>query len=259
MVAFSRNMFESELAEYYDVMHHHRNYCLECQFADSVIQEYCVGAKRVLDIGCGTGEHAIKMAQHGYEVMAIDASQDMIRLTEEKAKKAGVPIEARCADMYDLNTIGEFQAAYCLGYTLLYMTTYQQVKRFLSTVNRALLPRGVLLIDFLNGWSLMEDFPRDKFVYKHEDTTIFRFEQASLNKKKRVKHIEFYYVIQHDDGRVKTIFSEEDLRIFFADEVHMLLSNSGFESIKSFGNYSLDTGVSEDTRVVILAGQKTNQ
>ncbi len=38
MVAFSKNMFESELVEYYDLMHHHRNYRLECQFVDNLIQ-----------------------------------------------------------------------------------------------------------------------------------------------------------------------------------------------------------------------------
>ena len=256
MVAFSMNMYESELAEYYDVMHQHRNYSQECQFADSLIQRYRQGTKHVLDIGCGTGEHAIKMAQLGYEVTGIDLSQDMLNIAKEKAQKAGLSIEFKCVDVNELNAFDEFQAVYCLGYTFHYMTTYSDVIRFLNTINTSLLPQGIFLVDFINGWGLIEGIHQDKFVYQHEDTTIFHFEQTALDKKKRVRHVEFYYLIDHHDGRVKTVFAKEDLRIFFGDEVQMLLSNCDFEHIESFGNYILDTETSGVPDTVIIAGQK---
>jgi 2-polyprenyl-3-methyl-5-hydroxy-6-metoxy-1,4-benzoquinol methylase len=256
MVAFTKNMFQSELAKYYDVMHQHRNYGQECHFADNLIQKYCPGTKYILDICCGTGEHAIQMAKLGYKVTGIDASPDMIKLAKEKAKKVGASIEFSCINIHELNVIGEFQAAYCLGYTFHYMTTYSDVMSFLHTINKALLPKGLFLVDFINGWSLIEGINRDKFVYQREDATIFHFEQASLNRKKRVRHIEFYYVIDCHDGHVKTISAEEDLRIFFDDEVQMLLSTCGFEKIKSFGDYTLDTKASGVPDIIIVAGQK---
>ncbi len=255
MAAFTKNMFASELVRYYDLMHQHRNYSRECQFADKLIQKYYPGTKRVLDIGCGTGEHAVKMAQLGYQVTAIDTSRDMISFAEKKAKKVGVSVEFKCTDVHDLNIVPEFQAVYCLGYTFHYMTTYSDVMSFFNTINK-LLSQGVFLVDFINGWGLIEGIHRDKFVYQHEDTTIFHFEQASLDKKKRVRHIEFYYLIDHHDGRVKTVFAEEDLRIFFEDEVQMLLSNCGFEHVESFGNYTLDTAASDVSDIVIITGQK---
>lgn len=100
------------------------------------------------------------------------------------------------------------------------------------------------------------DFPQDVFVYRHGGTTIPCSEQASLDKKKRTEHIEFNYVIEHHDGQVKIISAKEDLRIFSNDEVRMLLSNSGFESIRAFGNHDLVTDVSDDTSVVVLSGCK---
>jgi ubiquinone/menaquinone biosynthesis C-methylase UbiE len=256
MVAFTKNMFESELVKYYDVMHQHRNYGQECQFANNLIQKYCPGAKRVLDICCGTGEHAIRMAQLGYEVTGIDASRDMIKFANEKVKKEGVSVEFRCIDAHALNIVGEFQAAYCLGYTFHYMTTYSEVISFFTRINEALLPQGIFLVDFIDAWGLIEGFHRDKYVYRHEGTTIFQFEQTNLDKKKRVRHIEFYYVIDYNDGHAKTIFAEEDIRIFFDDEVQMLLSNCGFEKIKSFGNYTPDTNASGDSNIIIVIGQK---
>ncbi len=52
---FKKNMFEDELAEFYDLMRRYRNYDLECSFADGIIRSRCPNAKNVLDIFCGTG------------------------------------------------------------------------------------------------------------------------------------------------------------------------------------------------------------
>jgi len=259
MPMFTKNIYEADMAKYYDVMHKYRNYGMECQFADKLIQRCFPNAKRVLDICCGTGEHAIKMAQLGYEVTGVDSSRDMIQLAIKKAKKVGVSVEFKCTDVHDLNIVPEFQAAYCLGYTFNYMTTYPDVVKFFDIIRKALAPNGVLLVDFINGWGLIESIPRDKFVHQHEDATIFHFEQASLDKKKRVRHIEFYYLIDRHDGRVKTVFTEEDLRIFFEDEVQMLLSNCGFKHVESFGNYTLDTTASDVSDIVIVTGRKESK
>ena len=55
------------------------------------------------------------------------------------------------------------------------------------------------------------------------------------------------------------ISAKEDLKIFSNDEVRMFLSDSGFESIKIFGNYDLATHISDDTKVVAFLSCKTNQ
>ena len=109
VAAFSHNMLESELAQYYDVMHQYRDYSQECQFTHELIQRYYPGAEHVLDIGCGTGRHAIEMAQRGYCVTGIDKSQDMINIAEEKAEKAGVAADFRHVDCHNLSGISEFR------------------------------------------------------------------------------------------------------------------------------------------------------
>ena len=57
--------------------------------------------RRVLEIGCGTGEDALHLAQRGVEVLATDASPSMLRVAAEKAAKAGCArrIEFRCVPM----------------------------------------------------------------------------------------------------------------------------------------------------------------
>ena len=257
MRPFSKNMFESELAEFYDLMRQYRDYDLESKFADIIIQNCYPNAKNVLDIFCGTGEHAIKMAQRGYVVTGIDASQDMINLAEEKTKKAGVSIDYHCTDIKNFIPTSKYDAAYCLGYTFLYMLTHSDVLDFFKIIHDILVPEGVFLVDFINGWSLIKGLDRDKYFYQNEKVKITQFEQLTLNKQERLIHIEYCYLLDYDNGHVKTISAEEDVRIFFDDEVQTLMNICGFNNIKSYGDYKLADKKSADVpNIVIVVGQK---
>lgn len=257
MKPFTKSMFESELAEFYDLIRQYRDYDSECNFTDSIIQRRYPKAKNVLDIFCGTGEHAIKMAKRGYVVTAIDASPDMINLAKEKTKRAGVSIAYHCTDIKNFVPTGKYDAAYCLGYTFLYMLTHNDVMDFFKIIHNALVPEGVFLVDFINGWSLVKEPTRDKYLYQNDKVKISQFEQTSLNKQERSMHIEYCYLIDRNDGSVKTIFAEEDLRIFFDDEVQTLMYISGFKNIQSFGDYIVDDKKSAGVpNIVIVAGQK---
>jgi SAM-dependent methyltransferase len=55
-------------------------------------EEAFAGAQRVLDLGSGTGEDAIRVARGGASVLGIDASAAMVRAAQEKARRGG------CAD-----------------------------------------------------------------------------------------------------------------------------------------------------------------
>ena len=59
------------------------------------------GCRRVLEIGCGTGDDAIHLARCGLDVVATDASAGMLRVAADKAEAAGCAarIQFRCVPM----------------------------------------------------------------------------------------------------------------------------------------------------------------
>src|SRR5260370_31752768 len=60
---------------------------------------------RALALACGTGRHAIFLAEHGWNVTAVDSSPVAIEILQQRAGEAGVPVNVLVADL----ELGEFQ------------------------------------------------------------------------------------------------------------------------------------------------------
>ena len=54
-----------------------------------------------LDIGCGTGEMSLLLAQLGHSVTGIDLSENMLCVADEKARKKGLNIKFLKGDAED--------------------------------------------------------------------------------------------------------------------------------------------------------------
>jgi len=59
-----------------------------------------------LDVGCGTGEHALMAAALGYEAVGVDASPKAIARAKQKASDRGLTVDFRVADALDLSSLG---------------------------------------------------------------------------------------------------------------------------------------------------------
>lgn len=63
-------------ALYYDLLYSHRDVKSETNFLERIFKEYSsVNVKKILDVGCGTGIHAIELGKRGYEVLGMTFPQ----------------------------------------------------------------------------------------------------------------------------------------------------------------------------------------
>jgi glycine/sarcosine N-methyltransferase len=106
--------------------------------------------KRVLDLGCGTGEHSRFLASKGYDVVGIDSSPSMMA----KALDSPLPPNVRfvAGDIVEVASLvgGEFDAAICLGNTLPHVTETAALRRLVIGLRARLRPGGSFVLQVLN-------------------------------------------------------------------------------------------------------------
>ncbi len=72
-------VFGRDYAAAYDDLYQDKDYVAECDLIERVFEMYGQGpTRRVLDLGCGTGGHAVILAKRGYDVVGVDRSPEML-------------------------------------------------------------------------------------------------------------------------------------------------------------------------------------
>jgi ubiquinone/menaquinone biosynthesis C-methylase UbiE len=72
----------------YDLLYSEKDYKKEVDYVSSLLDLDKDGTKKILEIGCGTGNHTVHLSKY-YEVLAIDKSEKMIEAAEEKIIESG--------------------------------------------------------------------------------------------------------------------------------------------------------------------------
>jgi len=201
----------------------------ECDFIEKEIGRG--HEARILDIGCGTGRHAIELAKRGYAVVGIDLSESLLKKAEEKALARGLGIDFQRIDARSLPFASEFDLAImlCEGAFPL-METDEMNFCILQGAAKALKPGGKLIFTTLNGLfplfhSLDEFFAADRkegnAEYGNHSFDLMTFRDHNTT------------TVVDDLGNKKELQCDE--RYYVPSEIAWLLKSLGFAQIDIFG------------------------
>jgi len=201
----------------------------ECDFIEKEIGRG--HEARILDIGCGTGRHAIELAKRGYAVVGIDLSESLLKKAEEKALARGLGIDFQRIDARSLPFASEFDLAImlCEGAFPL-METDEMNFCILQGAAKALKPGGKLIFTTLNGLfplfhSLDEFFAADRkegnAEYGNHSFDLMTFRDHNTT------------TVVDDLGNKKELQCDE--RYYVPSEIAWLLKSLGFAQIGIFG------------------------
>jgi SAM-dependent methyltransferase len=110
--------------------------------------------RRVLDLCCGYGRHALGLAEHGYQVTGLDRDSAAIAEAERRAQKAGVEVAYVTGDMRALGALsGTFDAVINLWQSLSYFDDETNAS-VLRAIHDQLTPGGRFIVDLYNRASL---------------------------------------------------------------------------------------------------------
>lgn len=131
---------------------------------------------RALDLGCGTGIHAVTLASRGWDVTGIDLVPKAIDRARERAAKAGVTVRFILGDVTDLQAAGidgKFQLILDFG-TVHGLTVAQRIAVGRSVTGVAAPDATLLMLSFKRGrrWPLPHGLTRAEIEATYPGWTI---------------------------------------------------------------------------------------
>ncbi|KMW57743.1 SAM-dependent methyltransferase YafE (UbiE-like protein) [Candidatus Rhodobacter oscarellae] len=97
--------------------------------------------RRVLDLGCGVGRHALYYAAAGHQVAAIDAAPDGLAELDQAAAAAGLRVETRLTKM-DALPFDDQSFDHVLSFNVIYHADEEILSRTIAEIHRVLRPGG---------------------------------------------------------------------------------------------------------------------
>ncbi len=236
-----QNQFYTTISKYYSEIFPYQP--MQLEFVKSKVRD--LAEKKILDIGCATGELAYQMANEGAHVIGIDLNEDLLNQAKARSGNRSVENESReykfmppnfqVGNMLELETDfqeSQFDVVLCFGNTLVHLPSIELMRQMLNGVYAVLKPGGYFLIQILNyDFILREpvtelpviDTGNIRFIRKYaiwENTPLIRFKtQLEIKKEERI------------------VSNETTLFALKSADLDDFLRNAGFKEIEMYSNF----------------------
>ena len=233
-------------SDHYHLLYNHRDYAEAEQFITNLFDQLKLEhSKKILDLACGKGRHAIQVHELGYDVLGIDLSEESIEHANRFSEEG---LKFQKADMRYIGLSGEVDIVLNLFTSFGYFLKEGDNLKVLKSISEALRPEGYLVLDYLNVSKVLKTLPQENLIKRGE----LNFQIKKTNEDGFiVKHIEFVdkgetfhyeeYVKQIDLGLFETYFEKVNMKI-----------------IKTYGDYDLNPFNPEKSDRLIMLVKKMN-
>jgi SAM-dependent methyltransferase len=125
------------------------------------------GFKRVVDVGCGIGRHALYLAEQGFNCVGVDASETGLEFARAEAGRARLDVTYRVGPFYALDFAdGSFDAV--VAWNVIYHGDRDLARRAADEFARVLVPGGLYVGTMLSkrnlGYGIGREVRPDTFV-----------------------------------------------------------------------------------------------
>ena len=229
----------SDYAQYYDLLNQQKDYNKEIDYIISLINKYAQYANNLLDLGCGTGLHAVQLAKKGYRVTGVDQSSNMIDIALKRLNSLQQSISNLLTfDIGDIRTYNiskTFDVAISLFHVISYQISNNDINKSLNMVSKHLKPRGIFIFDCWYGPAVLSDKPysRNK-IFENDQLIINRLATPKINPIKNQVDVHFDIKITNKQtGLSENIQETHKMRYLFHPEIEQFLKMNHLKIIHS--------------------------
>jgi SAM-dependent methyltransferase len=239
-------VFKEEYAGAYDALYLDKDYEQECNYIEALFTKYNSRPEKILDLGCGTGSHALILAKRGYKVSGVDQSASMLEIARQKAKDQRLAIDFIEGDITNISTDKKYDAVISMFAVMGYQTSNAALAAACKTAKGCLAPGGIFMFDCWHGNAVIADKPAPRLKETDvDDGKIVRFTSPVIDVMNHLVMVNFK--VWQTSGKEFTETSESHpMRYFFPQEIRYFLEVAGFTSVDFYPFLKLDKPLAEN-------------
>ena len=240
------------LASRYDALTGDVQYEKRADFIEKLFHRSRIPVHTVLDLACGTGTMTWILTARGYELIAVDNSEDMLAAAMRKsgAVEGIAPIFLH-QSMPKLDLYGTVDAAVCCLDSLNYLTDPEDVRRTFRRLHLFVAPGGMLVFD-VNTVAKLQALDGQVFLDETDDTyCVWRTEYS--------RGLCTYYMDlfrRRSDGTWRRSAELHRQRAYSAEERTAWLTEAGFGDIRVYGDGKLRRPKEDEQRIYFSCVRK---
>jgi len=210
----------------------------------------------ILELGCGTGRVAVPLAQAGYEVTGIDASEPMLCRARRKLTQSGATVTLVQADCRTFILNRMFRLILFPFNAIAHLHDRESLEACFAAVLHHLEPTGRFVIDIFNpDCTYLVRNPVERFpVTKYDDPDgrgiVVVTESNTYDRAEQINRIVWHYRIGNVDDAEE---APNNMRIFFPQELAALLHYNGFTIETVYGDYDESPFQSSSPKQLVIA------
>ena len=198
----------------------------------------------ILDLACGFGRHANRLAALGHSVTGVDFMPGFLEIARDDAARMGVRVEYLQEDMRQIGFTEAFDRVLILFGTFGFFDDDDNLQ-VVRNVARALKPGGLLAFDTNNRDVVLKSLPPFNFIEK-DDNLMVRYSSFDMltgrwNSQRIVMR----------DGVKK--LKPSSRRLYNATEIRDLLKSGGLNLQRIYGGWDAQPLSAESTGMVVIA------
>ena len=229
----------SDYATYYDLFYRGKDYAAEAAFVLGLLREHNPGVKSILELGCGTGGHAVHFAEAGCDVLGVDLSERMVERARERFASLPPDLRGRFrgmrGDASNFVAPEKVDAVVSLFHVASYQTTNEALSGYFRSARSALEPGGLFLFDFWYGPAVLSDRPhaRTRQEVADDGTVVTRQTEPVMRFDDNVVDVNYTFGLRGRGGE-QSFCETHRMRYLFLPEIRSLAAETGF-AIKRAG------------------------
>lgn len=249
-------MSYSSFAPFYDALTENVDYKKRAEYIGEILAKFNIKDGLLLDLACGTGSLSVEFSKMGFEVIATDASPDMLAEARNKAMEAGENILFLCQKMQETDLYGTVRAIVCSLDSINHLENADELRKTFRVLKNFIDDGGIMVFDVNTVYKHREVLGNNTFVYDEKD--VYCVWQNSLCSDGVTVGINLDFFVKEENGLYNR-YTENFKEIAFTDEeITYAAESAGFKIVEKYAELGFDKPQEDTQRIYYVAGREYN-